>query len=139
MNDSPSQIETLALVREYAFSFVGREYIYGGNGPYFDCSGFVIELLKVGGYFPLPDMTAADLFKHFSPRWSGYRGIGALAFYGSPIIHVAWCLDEKRIIECGGGDHTTTSIEEARKRNAFVRIRGVEARHDLSETLGIAY
>lgn len=133
------------LLIHYAFAFIGREYIYGGAGPYFDCSGFAIDLLKAGGEGPPHDMTAQQLFSYLKPRseWDK-REPGALAFYGvstNSISHVGFLVSPIQIVEAGGGDSTTTSLEAARLRHAFIRMRllkdptGLCGRRDLVAVL----
>jgi len=131
----------LELVRIYAFSLIGKEYIYGGAGPHFDCSGLVIDLLKAGGIGPPHDMTAQQLFEHYKPKsqWD-VHDLGSLVFYGqaiNKITHIAFMISPFHIIEAGGGDSRTTTIEEARRRGAFVRMRlfkdpaGINGRKDI--------
>lgn len=120
----------IQLLVDYAMSFVGREYIYGGAGPYFDCSGFVIELMKSCGNSPPHDMTAQQLFEHYKPtsEW-GLKAAGSIAFYGratNAITHVAWCVNPYQMIEAGGGTSETVSLELARRKNAFIRMRLIQ-------------
>lgn len=51
---------------EYALKFVGRLYIWGGDGSGrcaggFDCSGLVLECLWALGILPQKDMTAQGI------------------------------------------------------------------------------
>ena len=127
------------LMLSYAISMVGLPYIWGGDSPLegFDCSGLVIELLKAEGRFPVgDDTTAQGLYLYFKDQ--GFQSTGAaergcLAFYGksvNEITHVAYCLDEKHVIEAAGGNHTTITPEIAKKQNAHVRIRQIRYRKD---------
>lgn len=44
-----------------AKTFEGTEYVRGGQGKEgIDCSGLVVEAMKIAGT-PIPDMTAADM------------------------------------------------------------------------------
>jgi cell wall-associated NlpC family hydrolase len=124
---------------EYAKMFVGVPYVWGGSNSMrgFDCSGFVQFILQSVGVDPKGDQTAQtlhDLFLHNGGVPLTIPKAGAICFYGkteSSIYHVAFALSEHQIIEAGGGDHTTTSVAEAAKRDACVRIRPADARKDL--------
>ncbi len=123
-------------------SHLGTPYIYGGPNRLtgLDCSGFVIEVLMAAGLFHTGyDTTAQGLYTTASA--AGHANVfelGALAFYGKSLIevsHVALCLNSTSMIECGGGDHTTTTFEEAKKRGACVRIRPIKYRRDFLGTI----
>jgi cell wall-associated NlpC family hydrolase len=135
----------MQLLKESAWRLVGLPYIWGGEHPSkgFDCSGLVQEILSSVGIDPKGDQTAQGLYDHFSPisKHSSY-GIGALAFYGKSvkeINHVAFCLDNYRIIEAGGGDSTCVDIPSAIAKGAFVRIRLMSRRKDLVAVLKPSY
>lgn len=122
------------ILYDYAMRHVGLPYRWGGDDPLdgYDCSGFVIELLQSVGVFPHgKDATAHDLFNLCRPT-SG-ASFGALCFYGSQkkITHVGFCLDANSMLEAGGGDSRTISIENATKQNAYIRIRPISFRRDL--------
>lgn len=123
----------------YARSFLGVPYIYGGNNRLagLDCSGFIIELMTRQGMWPYGvDASAQGIFDFFMKQPTEGTiapQIGALAFYGKDsdhITHIALCIDDKFMIECGGGDHTTVNIDEAKKRGAMVRERSIKFRRD---------
>lgn len=131
----------MILLRDYALTFVGKPYIWGGDDPIkgFDCSGFIQELLASAGLDPAGDQTAQGLFDHFekNSEWNRYS-CGALAFYGKDvkhITHIAMLLDQYRIIEAGGGGSSTTSAEAAASQNAYVRVRLIKRRSDLVAVL----
>lgn len=115
-------------------SYIGTPYIYGGEDPAvgLDCSGFAQKALSFYGLDPKGDQGAAALFGHFAdnPVSESEVDLGDLIFYGTSgsIYHVAIALSPFKIIEAGGGDHTTTTIEEAIKRNAKVRIKDFDHR-----------
>jgi cell wall-associated NlpC family hydrolase len=129
----------METVRQYALSFVGLPYKWGGSNPMdgFDCSGLVQEILMSCGVHPNPkeDFNAQTLFNHFEKNGSyGIQVLGSLAFYGKSvreITHVAFCIDSHRIIEAGGGGHLTLTKTDAAAQNAFVRIRLAKHRSDL--------
>lgn len=131
------------LVTEFALSFLGNEYIYGGNGPFVDCSGLCIQLLKASGVGPPHDMTAQQLFEYYKPlsEWNARRW-GALCFYGrsiNSIDHIAFALNESQIIEAGGGTSRVTTKEIAQQVGAFVRVRMINYRPDFVVSLGVKY
>jgi len=122
------------LLRDYAISFVGVPYIWGGNNRLsgMDCSGFIQELLKSVGADPPGDQTAQALFDHFQDQGDWNRFVcGSLAFFGTDsrhVSHVSMLLDHSRVIEAGGGDSSTTSLKRAKEQGACVRIRLLEER-----------
>lgn len=129
------------LLVQYALSFVGVPYHWGGSNPLtgFDCSGLVQELLASVGIDPPGDQSAQGLYDAFEGRSThGVRSAGTLAFYGKSareITHVAFMIDAYRTIEAGGGGHLTLTAQDAAAANAFVRMRLVGHRADLVATL----
>ena len=139
LNQNPKEpMVTKSLILANALSWLNSPYIWGGQSPLigFDCSGLVISILQIEGKF-IGDTTAQGLYLHFKDRGyveTGYPEFGCLAFYGksvNKITHVAYCLDDGMIIEAAGGDSTTTTVERAKKQNAYVRLRKVRYRKDL--------
>lgn len=126
---------------DYAMSFVGVPYRWGGENPIsgFDCSGLVQEILRSAGMDPPGDQTAQALYNYFASNAQGNpRCAGALAFYGKShdkITHVAFMIDEYRIIEAGGGGSITLTKEDAALQNAFVRVRLLRYRSDFLCTI----
>lgn len=117
--------------------FVGTPYKWGGSThDGIDCSGLVQEILMSVGMDPVGDQTAQALYDYFvTPAVKlRTRGPGALCFYGKDqhsITHVAFMVDEARIIEAGGGGSKTLSRADAERDMAFVRIRPFNRRKDL--------
>ncbi len=130
-------VTTEQAVYDYAMSMVGKPYLWGGDDPMggLDCSGLVIELLKALGAAPEQDMTAQGLFKFFQDRSDfNKQTFGSLAFYGRDvqnISHVAFCLSNRLVVEAGGGGSRITTLSEAIKYNAYVRVRPITYRKDL--------
>jgi len=123
---------------DYAKSFIGVPYIYGGQNPAFgvDCSELVQEILRSIGLDPKGDQTAQMLYDYFqlNGHVTDSPKPGALLFYGQSaekITHIAFAISDNQLIEAGGGDSTTTSLEAASHKAAFVRIRPVTHRKDL--------
>jgi cell wall-associated NlpC family hydrolase len=123
-----------------AMKLQGVPYIWGGSTPAgFDCSGFVIWILQVFGVLPSGDWNAQGLSRSFV-RTVAFDP-GDLAFYvmdDDHISHVMMCVGSgDMVIGASGGDHTTTSIEEAQKKNAMVKIKPRTYRQDYRFTVNI--
>jgi cell wall-associated NlpC family hydrolase len=125
------------ILLAYAMRFVGVPYKWGGDDPLLgiDCSGLVLELLKSQGLVPKSfDTTAQGLYKKYESVKVFKASFGALVFFGadtSKITHVGFALDNKVMIEAGGGDSTTVNLLAAAEKNAFVKIRPILSRSDL--------
>ena len=123
---------------EYCKKYLGRPYIYGADGPdYFDCSGYVQFCLKHLNLDPRGDQTAMDLYRYFNNPTNGVivdtPERGCLVFYGraNRVGHVVICINQEDMIEAGGGDQSTTTVEIAKKQGAEVRIRPIHRRLDI--------
>lgn len=133
-----NQIESMI---EYAKSFVGSPYSWGGSNPLsgWDCSGFIQEVLTSVGLDPKGDQTSQGLYNHFSSKpYLEKIQAGSLVFYGASsleIKHVALCINNFQIIEAAGGGSRTKSIRDAMSDNAFVRVRPVKYRSDFFQSL----
>lgn len=131
----------------YAMRFVGDAYIYGDKSPVlggFDCSGFVCEVLRFAGEIGNREVLNAQMLfdKFIKEGTPQVESAGALAFYGKDpknISHVAFMIDQYRILEAGGGDSSTNSIEEADRRGAMVRGRLLKYRGDFIATIKPRY
>lgn len=108
-----------------------------------DCSGATCEALKsVGVLSTFEDFSSRDLREALLVR--GHKSTknisrGAILFFGQSKeypTHVAIAIDDKRMIEAGGGNSSTLTIEIARARNAFVRVRPI--RKDLVDAIRLA-
>lgn len=121
------------MLVDYALSWLGTPYIWGGDDfAGFDCSGLVQEILSSVGMDPPGDQTADSLMHMFTNRIAAPQP-GALAFYGTPnATHVAFCIDNFRVVEAGGGGSKTLTVADASRQNAFVRIRPFDQRKDLN-------
>lgn len=130
---------------EYALKFVGRPYIWGGDGSGkcaggFDCSGLVLECLWALGILPQKDLTAQgihdaimDKSGHVVPR--PYVSTNDLLFFGKDvkhITHVAIALDNSMMIEAGGGG---SKCKTAATSTGMVRVRPISWRKDLVAAL----
>lgn len=131
--DDAETIVTKELWQWSALQFVGMPYRWGGDDTIygFDCCGLAQELQAMLGIDPPGDQTAHAFWEYWSKRnIEGPRNAGTLLFYGTPqkIIHVATCIDKDTIIEAGGGNELTTSIEAAARQNAYSRVRSTSNR-----------
>lgn len=122
-----------------AFHYLGRPYIWGGDGTekYFgglDCSGFVQKVLEPVGFDPVGDQTAQALFNAYKLKKTDARIEGCILFFGkstSDIHHVAYCLSPAYMIESGGGNSKCTTIAIAESMGACVKTSKISRRNDL--------
>ena len=130
------------ILIDYAMKFCGTPYLWGGDDPIngIDCSGLAIELLKASGVIKQKDYdnTAQGLFKDLL-NWKGSLNIQAypasFVFFGKnnqAITHVGFCISPTLMIEAGGGGQNVTDKAAAAKFNAYVRVRPILARTDLT-------
>lgn len=125
------------VIIKYGIALIGTPYVYGGNNPLFglDCSGLICELLKSVGVINWRiDLSAQGLretllkTKHVSTFPISEEG--SVLFFGkskTTITHTGLALNKSVMLEAGGGDSSTSSIEQATMRGAFVRIRPIRA------------
>lgn len=132
-------------IADYALKFVGRPYIWGGDGSGkcgggFDCSGLVLECLWAIGKLPKGDLTAQgihdaimDKSGHVVPRM--YIAANDLLFFGKDlkhITHVAIAIGNGLMVEAGGGGSKCTSPANS---TGMVRVRPIASRKDLVAAL----
>lgn len=131
----------MRLLELYALSQLGTLYRWGGDDPSgWDCSGLVIEILQSTGLLPpYYDTTSQGLYDKFSADGViNAKGLGCLVFFGrsvKAIKHVGFMLDNRRMLEAGGGGSKIKTPEDAIKHNAFVRIRPITWRKDMVATV----
>ena len=132
-----SNMGPMEVVTNYALSFVGTPYRWGGDDfSGMDCSGFAQEILSAAGEDPPGDQTSQGLFDHFQAKGflNPRKRAGALCFYGqsaTKITHVAFALNDYQVIEAGGGGSRTKTEADAIRDNAYVRVRLINRRSDL--------
>lgn len=121
----------IEAILEYARRFIGAPYLYGGNGPHFDCSGYVCEVMKSFGVLKWnEDLKAQELFYRFQNNETGPVP-GSLVFFGTGhngVNHVGLVTTATRYLEAGGGDSTTVDLKSACRQGAFVRERFLSTR-----------
>lgn len=137
-----NRVSSLDELYEYALSFYGIPYQWGGEGPEagfpignqrhgsfgYDCSGLVqVILSKVGADLP-GDQTAHALYQYFKTNGTEGKQRGALAFFGTAerASHVGWMFDHKIMISAAGGGSWCTNPTIAKTRNAAVKIQPIE-------------
>ena len=119
------------LATKVAWSLHGKPYIWGGDDPMagFDCSGFVIEILKSVGVLPRGgDWTADGLWRMFSTRQTMLPSEGCLAFWtsdGTHARHVEYCINDSTTIGASGGGSDTVTIQDAIENNAYIKVRPI--------------
>ena len=111
-----------------ALHFVGMPYIWGGDDAVagFDCSGFVIEILKSTGKLSRSgDWTAKGLYNIFVDRKIIKAKEGCLVFFAKngKINHVEYVWKHGLTIGASGGGSRTLTREDAIKQNAYIKIR----------------
>ena len=133
-------------ISEYAQKFVGRPYIWGGDGSGkcdggFDCSGLVLECLWALGIMPKGDMTAQGIYDILYRQYGWYNACKGrekaddILFFGkdtSHITHVAICIGGGLMIEAGGG---TSKCKNAATSTGMVWIRPLAWRNNLVAAL----
>ena len=129
---------------DYAKEFLGRPYIWGGDGTGakafgFDCSGLVLECLWAFGLYSGADTTADGLCKAL--KKAGWKSVdldkseaGDVVFFGtsSKMTHTAIAIGDGLMIEAGGGSSKCTT---AAISTGMVRIRPLSRRKDLRAVL----
>jgi cell wall-associated NlpC family hydrolase len=120
---------------QYAWSFVGTPYQWGGDDPIggVDCSGYVILCLQAVGLFPVGQDTTADgLYRRFHTDICTWRRPprGSLLFWlkQEKAYHVAIYDEVECFLEAGGGSRAVTDRNAADKYAAFVRLNHLSQR-----------
>jgi cell wall-associated NlpC family hydrolase len=118
------------LAIQIAWQWYGKPYLWSGDDPLAgtDCSGLWVEILKSVGILPHQGDWSADmLWKKFKEEgkevFAPHRGVLAFWRRNNKMIHVEMCIDEDHTIGASGGGSRTTSLADAIKDNAFVKVR----------------
>jgi cell wall-associated NlpC family hydrolase len=124
------------LAIKIAWSFLGLPYLWGGDDPIegFDCSGFIVEILKGVGIIPhAGDWSADALWQKFKMNQVASPAKGVLVFWGSDrptpfMTHIEMCIDEEHTIGSSGGGSKTIDRAAAIAQNAYIKVRPVNYR-----------
>ena len=116
-----------------AYSYLKEWYIWGGDDPDgFDCSGLVIECLKsIGFILDKEDATANGIWKLYKEKQVPNPTEGCLVFYFNSrgiAYHVGICVDPYHCINADGGNSKCKTIQDAKKYDAFIKIRPIDKR-----------
>lgn len=126
-----NHIQKRELIIKQAWCYLGKPYIWGGDDPIrgFDCSGFIIELLKsIGEITEDQDYTAHDLYNLYIGSVIDNPYEGCLVFWknsNNRIIHVELCLTDTESIGASGGGPTSKTEKDAIAQNAFIKVRPI--------------
>lgn len=117
-----------ALAIQYAWTFVGTPYEWGGANAFgYDCSGFISEIMRSVGLLPRnARLTAQGLYDRFKLKGVSLPGAGHLCFYGASVMeitHVELLINEEFTLGASGGGSKTTTLADADAANAFVKLR----------------
>ncbi len=126
---------------------VGCPYQWGGKNPWagFDCSGFAQWVLQVFDLARGEELDAQglwDLFFSVPYRSTDLLKPGDLVFYGGgeeAVTHVMVSLTPLLVVGASGGNHTTLTLEDARKRGAMVKVKPNTYRADLVGTAHVPF
>jgi|OM-RGC.v1.026176041 cell wall-associated NlpC family hydrolase len=129
-----------------AMQYCGVPYIWGGQNAFtgFDCSGLVLTCLHDLG-ITLPDMTSSDIYKWCKKQDEFYEckpEEDCLLFFGKDkITHIAIAINQKQMIETGGGgrDFKEFDLNLHKRNDARVRVKLISRRKDLLHCLKIFY
>lgn len=86
-----------ALVAETAKSLLGAPYVWGGEGPGYDCSGLSLVAWRAAGV-KLAHQSQAQFASTTRVNLADIA-IGDLVFYGEPIHHLGIYIGDGKMIE----------------------------------------
>jgi cell wall-associated NlpC family hydrolase len=130
-------MEDKEILKMILQSVLHMPYRWGGSDPIeigFDCSGLCVHVLQSFGMMRMnDDMNAHSLYVLGKKDWKESREFGAFVFFGKEtrVTHVGICLNDRIMIEAGGGGSTTKTKEDAIKQKAFVKISSINRRKDI--------
>ena len=120
----------IALAQMVAFRLLGKPYNWGGDDPMvgFDCSGFIVEVLKSCGRLPRKGDWTADILMNYGFPETQELAPGVLVFWGrARATHIEMIYDVvdgiPLTIGAAGGDSRVITIEDAIRQNAYIKLR----------------
>ena len=127
-------MDLIELAQKVAFRLLGKPYNWGGDDPMvgFDCSGFIVEVLKSCGRLPRRGDWTADSLMHYGFPETTELVPGVLVFWGSTrATHVEMIygvLDGIPLtIGAAGGDSSVVTVQDAVGKNAYIMLRPMRA------------
>ena len=132
------KVDNRQIAGDIAMRFLGSPYIWGGDDPVrgFDCSGYVIEILKSVGKLPRSgDWTAQGLWNLLKNKEVDKPYFGCLVFWKNSngrIIHVEFAMSDELCIGASGGGSRTLSNEDAIRQNAYIKVRPYASRSNIA-------
>ena len=131
-------------ISEYAQKFIGKSYVWGGDGSGkcgggFDCSGLVLECLWAFGKLPKGDLTAQGIHDKLllEKGWRQGQSVkeGDVLFFGKDvhhITHVALAIGGDLMVEAGGGG---SKCKTPATSTGMVWVRPIAWRNNLVASL----
>jgi cell wall-associated NlpC family hydrolase len=122
------------IALQITWAHLNEWYRWGGDDPSgFDCSGFIVEILKSVGLIGRDsDYSAQSLWNQFKSKQVPTPKAGTLVFFGKSkdeITHIEMCIGKGLSIGASGGDSSTLTVEDAIIKNAFIKIRPIISRN----------
>lgn len=112
-----------------ASRYAGTPYVWGGESRYgFDCSGFIIRVMRDLGYKALPH-SAAEQFKYGKPIAQGLLKPGDIVFFANTykrgISHVGIYIGKRRFIHAASTRQGTivSSLDASPYRQKYAGAR----------------
>lgn len=136
-------VRKVDLALDIAKEFLGRPYVWGGDDPIagFDCSGFIVEILKSVGLLPSKgDWTAHGLYELYKERVVTAIMKGCLVFWDRnkdnkmdhvEMVFIDYLDGDTFTIGASGGGSRTMSLRDAIEQNAYIKIRPMPSNHSV--------
>ena len=129
---------------QVAMLYLGVPYIYGGNCILtgVDCGGLVVECLRSVGLHGKSDLNAQMIYDKFknNNQILGLVKENSILFFGKDldtISHIGIAINGNQMVEAGGGDKRTKTVEIAAEMNAYVRVRPISWRKDFLTSINL--
>jgi len=116
--------QAIEVATKIAWSYLLIPYKYGGDDfTGLDCSQLLVEIGRgVGILHRDEDLSAEGLYIRFKKYAVQKPYKGVFVFYGKPIKHTAYCIDEYHTIGAWGGNRKINTVADAEKYNAFIKV-----------------